>query len=242
MFEFFENFIGNASRPVRPSTARTETSGSGTGYRPGSGFSNFSSGTAAVPSLVDKLRRGVPAVVVEAVTLDDLSRSGSRLSGTSGGISFGSIPSSPHFQKYSTKRTRTETLKSGATALDAQPIKFSMKNEHDAEMCERFAEVQSKDELPRAIPKSNAEFNVIGQGSYAYDGQFLTPRNLYQKKSYSYLLIRAHISFPKMNVSSNTLEISSLWPKLLLSEGNCLSLPLTVKHKSRGCLHTGLHS
>ena len=146
---------GNASQPkTRPSTARTETRNS-----------NWSdSGSHVGPAtLVDKLKRGAQPVLVDGVRLSDVSRASSAMGGTQYGGSSFSISSQP-FQRYSTRN------QPGDSSLNAQPIAFTMKTEYDQDKVEEFAEIESKDELPRSIPKSNAEFQVTGQGTYSYNG------------------------------------------------------------------------
>ena len=140
----------------RPETARSERSNARSDH------SLSSASYVQVPTLLDKLRRGVTPVLVEGVSLDQMSRA-SPCSSQSVGLSFNSVPSSPHFGRYSTRKTDT---------LDAQPIHFETKTQYDQNMVEDFAEITSKEELPRSIPVSNAEFQVAEQGQYAYDGNF----------------------------------------------------------------------
>ena len=49
-------------------------------------------------------------------------------------------------------------------------IAFSTKTDWDHEKVEEFADIVSKDELPRSIPTNKDEFKVSGQGTYSYDG------------------------------------------------------------------------
>ena len=54
-----------------------------------------------------------------------------------------------------------------------QSITFSTKTDFDLVGCEKFAEIETRDQLPKSIPiKDNEdEFMVDGQGTYTYDGR-----------------------------------------------------------------------
>ena len=54
-----------------------------------------------------------------------------------------------------------------------QSIAFSTKTDFDLSGCEKFAEIETRDQLPKSIPikDNDDEFIVDGQGTYTYDGR-----------------------------------------------------------------------
>jgi len=125
-------------------------------------YSDHSTSHVGVPSLVDKLRRGAQPVMVESVRLSDVSRASS----ATGGFSmYSDSASSLPFERYSTRSNYNKS------ALSSRPITVNTKTDYDHEKVEQFAEIETRDELPRSIPRNYDQFNVDGhKGLYSYDG------------------------------------------------------------------------
>ena len=162
--------VSGGARPPsaqRPTYQRQPSDGASSSMS--SHMSAFTSGGyQGVPSLVHKLRNGAKLTEVYCSTLSETSsRAGSSMLQTD---ELYSTTSGPFTGYYTPSMAGTlEKLWDDGR----QSIAFSTKTDFDLSGCEKFAEIETRDQLPKSIPikDNDDEFIVDGQGTYTYDGR-----------------------------------------------------------------------